>query len=77
MVPARVPARRSPSPSPKLGERIRSLRTAAGLTQIELAVRSDVALQTLGLAERVGFVTPTTATKLAGVLGVRPAELLP
>ena len=60
-----------------LGERIRSHRQAAGLTQEALAQRLGVVKQTIGNYER-GEREPDLATlrAIADILGVTPADLL-
>jgi transcriptional regulator with XRE-family HTH domain len=73
-----LPTARSRTESrPEIGERLRALRLAAGLSQLRLAAGSGVGLQTLGIAERTGLLTEQTAAKLAAALGVSPAELRP
>ena len=59
------------TPSP-----VRAAREHAGLTREQLAVKAGVATTTVYLAERAGLISPTTAGKLAGVLGCGPNELL-
>ncbi len=54
---------------------LRAARLGAGLSLAELAVRARVAVSTLSLAERHGLVSPATAGRLAGALGL-PAEAL-
>lgn len=55
---------------------VRIERERVGLTREQLAVKAGVGTSTLYLAERVGLISPTTATKLATVLGVQPEKLL-
>jgi DNA-binding XRE family transcriptional regulator len=54
---------------------VKSAREHAGLTQEQLAVKAGLSSTTVYLAERAGLITPTTAAKIAAVLGV-PAEEL-
>ena len=59
------------------GERVRELRTRRGMTQQKLGEAADVNYKYLGSIER-GSENPTLLVigKLAGALGVRPAEML-
>jgi transcriptional regulator with XRE-family HTH domain len=58
------------------GQAIRDRRLRRGLTQFKLAALAGVSLQTVSLAERAGFLTPQTATRLAAALGIRAEDLL-
>ena len=59
-----------------VGENIRRLREAKGLTQEQLAGEADIAMRHLGRIER-GEGNPTVEMlgKLADVLGVKPGEM--
>jgi transcriptional regulator with XRE-family HTH domain len=70
-------ARSRTASNPELGERLRALRIAAGFSQVRLAARADVGLQTIGLAERAGLLSEATAAKLASALGCAPEDLKP
>jgi transcriptional regulator with XRE-family HTH domain len=61
----------------KMGARLRTLREAAGLTQLELAARSEVTHETISRLE-LGRRSPRAETieRLARALGVTPAELI-
>jgi transcriptional regulator with XRE-family HTH domain len=59
-------------PNEERGKLLRGLREARGLSQVALAFRSGVSLSTLSVAERTGFLTPTTAQRLATALEVNP-----
>lgn len=56
---------------------VRAARERAGLTREQLAVKAGLSSSTLYLAERAGLVSPATAAKLAGVLGVPAKDLRP
>jgi transcriptional regulator with XRE-family HTH domain len=60
------------------GEKLRRERRGAGLTQVELAERSDVAQSTIAQIEGGARLTPhpRTLKKLAEALGVETRELL-
>lgn len=60
-----------------LGERVRSLRTAQGLTLGELAARTKLSVSMLSLVER-GRASPSVGTlvAIASVFGVQIPELL-
>jgi transcriptional regulator with XRE-family HTH domain len=61
------------------GEKLRRERRGAGLTQVELAERSDVAQSTIAQIEGGARPNPhpRTLTKLAEALGLRARDLLP
>lgn len=61
----------------KLGQRIRDLRSKAGMTLAELAKATGVSIGTLSQLER-GLVSPTVRTvyTVANALGVMPAWLI-
>jgi transcriptional regulator with XRE-family HTH domain len=61
----------------KLGQRIRELRSQAGMTLTELAKLTGVSIGTLSQLER-GLVSPTVRTvyTVANALGVMPAWLI-
>jgi putative transcriptional regulator len=62
--------------SEKLGSRLREARTAAGLTQAELAERVSVSRKTVNTVENGVFVPSTLlALKLAAALGKKVEEL--
>lgn len=63
---------------PRLQERLRECRRAAGLRQRELAAKSGVATGYIGELETSGDTNPTLETigELAEALGVSPAYLL-
>ena len=59
---------------PRLGSRLREVRTAAGLTQAELADKVGVSRKTVNTVENAVFVPSTViALKLANALG-QPVE---
>ena len=58
------------------GERLRSLREAAGLTQAELSKRAFVVKRTVERAEQSQSVNEGTIHRLAEALGVAAAELI-
>ena len=61
---------------PKLGSRLREARTAAGLTQAELATRVAVSRKTINTVENGVFIPSTLlALKLAAALGKRVEDL--
>ncbi len=63
-------------PEPKLGARLREVRTAAGLTQAELAARIAVSRKTINTVENGVFIPSTLlALKLAAALGKRVEDL--
>lgn len=65
------------SPS-KLARTLYALRTAAGLTQVELAVTADVSIQTVaGIEQGKRRGSARTLRKLARALGVEASELRP
>lgn len=60
----------------RFAARLRRLRTRAGLTQEELAARSQLSRQTISYLERATQQpTPETLARLAGALNVEPAAL--
>ena len=65
------------SQNPGFGDRVRTLRAAAGLTQAELAEQASVSERTISDLERGlrGTVYQATARQLAGALGVSAADL--
>jgi transcriptional regulator with XRE-family HTH domain len=61
----------------KFGSTVRELRTAAGLTQMRLAEKADLALNYVGEIERgEKLVSVETVVRLARALGLTGAELL-
>lgn len=61
-------------------ERITNLRRArerAGLTQLEVSIRTGLGMSTVAMADRGARISPKTARKLAAVLGIDPLDLLP
>lgn len=59
-----------------LGSNLKEVRTAAGLTQAELAERAGVSRKTVNTVENGVFVPSTTlALELARTLGVRVEDL--
>lgn len=44
---------------------------------MQLAARAGCSLGTIGVGERLGFLTPRMALRLARVLKVGPEELIP
>jgi transcriptional regulator with XRE-family HTH domain len=61
----------------RFGENLASLRRKADITQEELAFRAALHRTEVGLLERGGRIPRIdTLAKLAGALGVLPAELL-
>ena len=60
-----------------IGDRIRRLREAKGLSQMALRRLSGLSPTTIYRAEVGGVVTRKTVAKLVGVLGCEPDELLP
>lgn len=61
---------------PRLASRLKEARTAAGLTQAELADRAGVSRKTVNTVENGVFVPSTVlALKLAKALGVRVEAL--
>lgn len=65
-------------PFPRLQERLRECRRAAGLRQRELAAKSGIAPGYIGELETSLDINPTlhTIASLADALGVSPAYLL-
>jgi transcriptional regulator with XRE-family HTH domain len=62
----------------QIGQRIRDVRKAAGLTQEALARRADISLNVLNRIERGAVTDPhySTLNKLADGLGVSVGELI-
>jgi transcriptional regulator with XRE-family HTH domain len=61
----------------KFGTVVRRLREAKGMTQEELAERSDVSATYIGFVERGDNVpTLTIIIQIATALGIRPSDLL-
>ena len=61
---------------PRLGSRLREVRSAAGLTQAELADKVGVSRKTVNTVENGVFVPSTTlALSLARALGVTVEDL--
>lgn len=61
---------------PSLGIRLKDVRTAAGLTQAELAERVGVSRKTINTVENGVFIPSTLlALRLAQELGVRVEDL--
>ncbi len=58
------------------GTRLREARWAAGLTQVQLCVRSGLAPRTIAYAEN-GHATRRTVEKIARALNVTPQVLAP
>jgi transcriptional regulator with XRE-family HTH domain len=56
---------------------LRLLRKREGLSQLALAVRAGVSLNTVSLAERSGRLTERTAERFATALGVTRDVLTP
>lgn len=54
-----------------LGLLLRAERVKRNLSQMDLALQSDVSLMTVHRAERTGHITPVMAKKLAAALGVK------
>jgi len=54
---------------------VRALRTEAGLSQVQLALRSGLSLSSVRLAEYGLGITNRTAEKLAAALGVSAEQL--
>ncbi len=74
--PGGLPSRRRSAFNRRFALRLRRLRSAAGLTQGELALRSRLSRQTISYLEH-GTQQPTAETlaRLAGALDVDPAAL--
>lgn len=63
--------------SARIGQRIRALRTERRLTQKELARRAEIAAPNLNRIEKgQKGLSMESLERLAGALGVQPAELL-
>jgi transcriptional regulator with XRE-family HTH domain len=61
----------------RFGQNLARLRERAGVTQEDLAFRASLHRTEIGLLERGGRIPRVdTLAKLAGALGVPPAELL-
>lgn len=54
---------------------VRDARERAGVTQLELALRSGISVGTISVAERGGRLSARAAGKLASVLGVGASDL--
>jgi len=67
--------RRSSSGGRRIADRVRTRRVSAGWSQFELAARSHLSLQTVGLVERTGLITERTAERLSLALGISAEEL--
>lgn len=64
--------------SQRIGARIAEHRRAAGMTQTEFAARLGVSHSRISDIERGrGRVTVFTLARIAAVLGIEPAELVP
>ena len=60
-----------------IGERLKDLRIQRALTQEELAAKAGIGKNTVNRMERnLTEPRPSTLRKLAGALGVDPAELV-
>jgi len=59
----------------QFGKRIKTLRLAKGLSQVELAVRLGIGRSTPAQWERGTLPFASTIPKLARILGVEPEEL--
>jgi transcriptional regulator with XRE-family HTH domain len=60
----------------RFGDNLSHLREQAGITQEELAFRASLHRTEIGLLERGGRIPRIdTLAKLAGALGVKPADL--
>jgi transcriptional regulator with XRE-family HTH domain len=65
------------TPQEQFGAEVRRLRTAAGLSQMELGARADVHFTEVSRIEREARdVQLSTIVKLARGLGITPLELL-
>jgi DNA-binding XRE family transcriptional regulator len=62
----------------KTGEKLKRYRRGAGLTQVELAEKAEVAQSTVTQIERGNITEPRPGTlkALAKVLGITPMDLL-
>jgi transcriptional regulator with XRE-family HTH domain len=72
-MPTSMPRRKGP---PRPDTSLRDLRERRQLTQVELAVRAGLSLNTVGAAERHGIVSPASAEKIARALGCGVKALL-
>lgn len=72
-MPTSMPKRKG---RPRRKESLRDLRERRRLTQVALAVRAGLSLNTVGAAERHGVVSPASAEKIARALGCRVKVLL-
>lgn len=64
-------------PHQRVGENVRALRLAAGLSQEALAARADLHRTEISLLERAGREPRlSTIVKVARALKVKPADLL-
>ena len=57
-------------------DKLEELRINAGLSQRELAMRAGLTPGAVWQVERRGSGSPATLKKIAGILGVRPVDLL-
>jgi transcriptional regulator with XRE-family HTH domain len=60
---------------PPAAQALFEARTLKGLSQFHLAVRAELSLQTVSLAERTGHFTDRTAERLAAALDVPVGSL--
>lgn len=58
-----------------MGQTIRTLRKAHGLSQMELAAKAGCAQSLISMVECGLYPSEATLTKLAGALGVEPDNL--
>ena len=56
---------------------VREARERAGLTQLEVAIKAQISIGTLSVAERGGPISSRSAQRLATALAVREADLMP
>lgn len=56
---------------------LRTARSRARLTQLQLAAKVGCSIQTISLAERTGYLTAGAAARIAAVLGIDANELRP
>lgn len=73
----RTPPPPADPPRRTAADRVRARRLELGLSQFQVAALAGIALTTYSLVERGGILTPATAEKVCGVLGLFPEELLP
>ncbi len=67
---------KSTAPAEHAGDRMKRWRQAAGLTQNELAFRTGRGPSTISRAELAGVVTRDLASRVAGVVGCQPEDIL-